>query len=127
MAEAEKKTKLIQRQKIMEKVLLALLPCIGGAVYFFGWYCLFIILLANITGFVTEYIFTRSLNTPVSEAVFVTATLFALVMPPTVPWYVAVFGIVFAIMFGKMVFGGLVKIYLILQLPEGPSFMFVFQ
>ncbi|MBN1796072.1 MAG: RnfABCDGE type electron transport complex subunit D [Sedimentisphaerales bacterium] len=100
---------MIQRQKIMEKVLLALLPCIAGAVYYFGWYCLFIIALANITGFVIEYIFARRLNKPVSEAVFVTSTLFGLVMPPTVPWYVVIIGMVFAIMFGKMVFGGFGK------------------
>lgn len=109
MPEAKKKIKLVQRQKVMEKVLLAMVPCIAGAVYYFGWYCLFIIFLSNITGFITEYIFARRLNKPVSQAVFVTGTLFALVMPPTVPWYVVVFGMVFAVMFGKMVFGGFGK------------------
>ena len=109
MAEVVKKNKLLQHQKPMDKVLLSLIPCIAGAAYFFGWYCLFIIMLANVTGFITEYIFARRLNKPVSEAVFVTGTLFSLVMPPTVPWYVVVIGMIFAVMFGKMVFGGFGK------------------
>jgi Na+-transporting NADH:ubiquinone oxidoreductase subunit B len=90
----------------MRRVLLALVPCIAGAVYFFGWYCLFIVILANVTGFITEYIFARRNEKPATEAVFVTGTLFALVMPPTVPWYVVMIGMIFAVMFGKMVFGG---------------------
>ncbi len=106
---AKKKSKFLQKQTIMHRVLLALVPCIAGAVYFFGWYCLFVIILANATGFITEYIFTRRNKKPATEAVFVTGTLFALVMPPTVPWYVVVIGMVFAVMFGKMVFGGFGK------------------
>jgi Na+-transporting NADH:ubiquinone oxidoreductase subunit B len=103
------KVKILQKQTVMRRVLLALVPCIAGAVYFFGWYCLFVVILANITGFVTEYIFTRRNEKPATEAVFVTGTLFALVMPPMVPWYVVVIGMVFAVMFGKMVFGGFGK------------------
>jgi Na+-transporting NADH:ubiquinone oxidoreductase subunit B len=53
-----------------------------------------------------EYIFTRSRGEPVSEAVFVTTTLFALVMPPTVPLHVLTIGVVFAVMFAKEIFGG---------------------
>jgi Na+-transporting NADH:ubiquinone oxidoreductase subunit B len=55
---------------------------------------------------VTEYIFARSRGDAVSEAVFVTTTLLALVMPPTVPWHVLTVGTVFAVMFTKEIFGG---------------------
>ncbi len=114
MAEAAKakpkaEPKLLQKQGAMSRVPLALVPCTAGAVYYFGWYCLFLVVLANLTGFIVEYIFARRAGKPVSEAVFVTATLFALVMPPIVPWYVVVIGMVFAVMFGKMVFGGFGK------------------
>ncbi|MFA7486185.1 MAG: RnfABCDGE type electron transport complex subunit D, partial [Phycisphaerae bacterium] len=85
-AAGKKPVKLLQKQPVMRRVLLALVPCICGAIYYFGWYCLFVIALANITGFTVEFIFTRRRNKPVTEAVFVTSTLFALVMPPTVPW-----------------------------------------
>jgi Na+-transporting NADH:ubiquinone oxidoreductase subunit B len=103
---SKSKVKLLQKQGAMRRVLIALIPCVAGAVYYFGWYCLFLIVLANLTGFIVEYIFARRAGKPVSEAVFVTGTLFALVMPPTVPWYVVIIGMVFAVMFGKMVFGG---------------------
>ncbi len=102
----KKPVKLLQKQPVMRRVLLALVPCVCGAVYYFGWYCLFVIALANLTGFIVEFIFTRKRNKPVTEAVFVTCTLFALVMPPTVPWHVVIIGAAFAIMFAKEVFGG---------------------
>lgn len=90
----------------MRRVLLALLPCVAGAVYFFGWRSLVVVAWAAIVGFVVELIFTRSRREPVSEAVFVTTTIFALIMPPTVPWHVLTIGIIFAVMFTKEVFGG---------------------
>ena len=90
----------------MRRVLLATLPCIGGAVYFFGWRSLVVVGVSCVAGFLTEYAFCRRRNEPVSEAVFVTAVLFALVMPPTVPWHVVVVGVVFAIVFSKEAFGG---------------------
>lgn len=102
----KKSVKILQKQPPMRRVLLALLPCIAGAVYYFGWYCLFVIALANIIGFITELIFTRRRGKPVTEAVFVTCTLFALVMPPSVSWHVVIVGTIFAVMFTKEVFGG---------------------
>ena len=90
----------------MRRVLLAMLPCIAGAVYFFGWRSLFVVAFSSIVGFVVELIFTRLRGEPVSEAVFVTTILFALVMPPTIPLHVLTIGIVFAVMFTKEVFGG---------------------
>ncbi|MBN2315931.1 MAG: RnfABCDGE type electron transport complex subunit D [Sedimentisphaerales bacterium] len=91
---------------MMRRVLLALLPCVAGAIYFFGWRSFVVVLWAAAVGFLTEQIFTHRRNEPVSEAVFVTTTLFALVMPPTVPWHVLTIGVVFAVMFTKEVFGG---------------------
>ncbi len=106
MAPKGKNTRLLKKQLNMRRVLLALVPCVCGAVYFFGWRSLFMVTVAAAVGFGVEYIFTRLRNEPVSEAVFVTTTLFALVMPPTVPWHVLVIGVVFAVMFTKEVFGG---------------------
>ena len=106
MPENKKSRKILQKQVAMRRVLLALLPCIAGAVYFFGWRCLAVVAWAAAVGFLTEYIFTRQRGTPVTEAVFVTTTLLALVMPPTVPWHVLTVGTVFAVMFAKEIFGG---------------------
>jgi Na+-transporting NADH:ubiquinone oxidoreductase subunit B len=102
----KKPVQILLKQKIMSRVLLALVPCVAGSVYYFGWRCLWIICLAAVVGFITEYIFTRRRGEPVTEAVFVTTTIFALIMPPTVPWHVVIIGVAFAVMFAKEVFGG---------------------
>ena len=98
--------KTLSKQLIMRRVLLALFPCMAGAVYFFGWRSLFLIVWAAGVGFVAELIFTRLRREPVSEAVFVTTTIFALIMPPTVGLHVLTIGTIFAVMFVKEVFGG---------------------
>jgi len=87
-------------------MILALVPCIIASIYFFGWRSLFIVIVSCIVGFGTEYIFTRRRGEPVSEAVFVSSIIYTLILPPTIPIHILIFGMVFAIMFGKMVFGG---------------------
>src|SRR4030042_930350 len=98
--------KVLLKQAIMRRVLLALVPCIAGSIYFFGWRSLFMVLIATLTGFAAEFLFTHKRNEPVTEAVFVTTTIFALIMPPTVPWHVLIMGVIFAVMFTKEIFGG---------------------
>jgi Na+-transporting NADH:ubiquinone oxidoreductase subunit B len=78
----------------------------AGAVYYFGWRSLAVILLSCATGFLTEYSFCRRRGEAVTQAVLVTSVIFALVMPPTVPFLVVVVGVVFSVLFGKEVFGG---------------------
>ncbi|NLF39085.1 RnfABCDGE type electron transport complex subunit D [bacterium] len=97
---------LLRAQKPMRKVMIATLPCIFGSIYFFGWRSLAVIIVSCAVAFTVEYLFCRRRGEPASEAVFVTGILFALIMPPTVPWHVVVIGAVFAIMFSKEVFGG---------------------
>lgn len=97
---------LFRRQPLMRRVILATLPCTAGSVYFFGWRSLAVIAVSCLAAFLTEYSFCRRRKEPVSEAVFVTGILYALVMPPTIPWHVLIIGIVFAIAFVKEAFGG---------------------
>ena len=106
MAGKKKPKRVLLKQLIMRRVLLALLPCVAGAVYFFGWRSLALVLWAAVVGFIVEYIFTRLRGEPVTESVFVTTTILALIMPPTVPWHVLTIGAVFAVMFTKEIFGG---------------------
>jgi len=98
--------KLARKQPSSRRVVLASLPCIAGGVYFFGWRSLAMVALACAVGFAAEWMFCRRRKEPVSEAVFVTAILFALILPPTVPWHVLVVGMLVAIIFAKEVFGG---------------------
>jgi len=60
----------------------------------------------TIAGLVTEYIMVRRRNASISMACFVTCMLYALSLPPLVPFWIAIVGIVVAILFGKEVFGG---------------------
>ncbi|MGE5294645.1 MAG: RnfABCDGE type electron transport complex subunit D [Solirubrobacterales bacterium] len=102
----KKPKRVLLKQSRMRRVLLALLPCMAGAVYFFGWRSLAMVLWAGAVGFAVEYIFTRHRGEPVTESVFVTTTILALIMPPTAPWHVLTIGTVFAVMFTKEIFGG---------------------
>jgi len=101
--------KLIKWQLPMKRVLYALTPIMAASVYFYGWRALVMLAVVNAAGFAAEYAFARSWKEPVSSAVFVTSCLFALSLPPTLPFWMAVLGVVFGITFGKMVFGGFGK------------------
>jgi len=109
MAETEKKKKkkpLVLVQKPMMRMTYVLIPVFLASVYFFGWRSLLIMAVVNVVGFLTEFLLTRSFKQQVSSAIFVTNILFALSLPPTIPIWIAAVGIVFGVVFGKMVFGG---------------------
>ncbi|MBN2009952.1 RnfABCDGE type electron transport complex subunit D [candidate division KSB1 bacterium] len=95
-----------QKQKVMRTVVYSLFPVIIGAIYFFGWISLAIVLISVITCVSTEWLFVRGKKGKVSEAVFVTAVLYGLTLPPTLPFYMVILGAIFGITFGKMAFGG---------------------
>lgn len=102
-----KRHPLIKKQKPMLMVVYALIAPAVASVYFFGWRSLLLLSVVNLAGFLTEYIFLRVYyREPVTSAVFVSSFLFALSLPPTIPIWMAIVGIVFGIAFGKMVFGG---------------------
>ncbi len=105
----KERQQLIRWQAPMSRVLYALVPAFLASVYFFGWRSLLVMLVVNAAGFLSEYLFCRHYREPVTSAVFVTSALFALSLPPTLPLWMAVVGIVFGVVFGKMVFGGFGK------------------
>lgn len=97
----------IMKQAVMNRVLYALLPLTLFSIYLFGWKVFAILLVSNLTAYITEYLFIRNKkNGKVTMAVFVTATLLALTLPPSIPLWIAAVGVIIAITFGKMVFGG---------------------
>jgi len=98
---------LILKQAVMNKVLYALIPLLIFAIYIYGWRAAAVVLVSNLAAFATEYLFIRTKKGgKVSMAVFVTGTLLAMTLPPTIPLWMAALGSVVAIAFGKMVFGG---------------------
>lgn len=94
------------KQPLMRKVLYALAPIILASVYFFGWRSLLLIIVSVLFGILAEWTFKRKSKKPVTEAVFVTAVLYSLTLPPATPFWVAAVGIIFGVVFGKEAFGG---------------------
>ncbi|MCX8057987.1 MAG: RnfABCDGE type electron transport complex subunit D [Spirochaetes bacterium] len=96
----------IQKQKPMTIVLISLIPIILFSTLIFGIKVLILLIINSIVAYICEYLFLYKKNEKVSEAVFVTSFLYTLTLPPTIPLYISLIGIVFAIVIGKMVFGG---------------------
>jgi len=94
------------KQAMMRKVIYALIPIIIVSIYFYGWRILSLIAIVSFFGALTEWIFVRKTTKKISEAVFVTSILYTLTLPPSTPYWIAVLGIIFGVLFGKMVFGG---------------------
>lgn len=105
----KKKKPLIMWQPPMINVLYALIPIMICSVYLFGWRSLAMLVLLNAVGFGVEYLFVRNDTKQVTSAVFVTSSLLTLSLPPTLPFWMGVVGVIFAVTFGKMVFGGFGK------------------
>lgn len=97
------------KQPMMRKVVYSLIPIQAAAIYFFGWRSLLLTLICIGAGVFAEWIFKSRQNKPVTEAVYVSAILYAMTLPPSTPFWIAAVGIIFGIIFGKEVFGGFGK------------------
>lgn len=96
--------------KIMGIVLLALLPASGYGIWHFGVNAAVIIVVSVATCVLTELVYELIMKQPVTIgdlSAAVTGLLLALNMPPTAAWWLPVIGGVFAIIFAKMLFGGI--------------------
>ncbi len=98
--------KLFLMQKAMLRVCYALVPIVIASVYLFGWRSLALLCVVFVFGISTEALFTLKKGKPITSAVFVTCMIFSLSLPPTIPFWMAVVGIVFGVALGKMAFGG---------------------
>ncbi|CCU78486.1 Electron transport complex protein RnfD [Halanaerobium saccharolyticum subsp. saccharolyticum DSM 6643] len=97
-------------KKIMWSVVLALLPAVFAAVYFFKARAISVVLTAVVGAVLTEYIFQKIRNKKITiedGSAVVTGLLLALTLPPSIPLWTAFFGSVVAIGLGKQVFGGI--------------------
>jgi Na+-transporting NADH:ubiquinone oxidoreductase subunit B len=94
---------------MMRTVIISLIPLIIAGTYFFGLRVLLLLAIVTIFGVATEYLFEKHYKRKISEAIFVTCILYTLTLPPTTPFWIAVTGIVFGVLFGKEVYGGFGK------------------
>jgi Na+-transporting NADH:ubiquinone oxidoreductase subunit B len=99
-------SKIFQKQPIMRKVVYALLVLLAYSTYLFGPRVLLVNAVVLAVGILTEWIFVRVRGKKVTEAVLVTSLLVGLSLPPAVPLWVAIIGVVVAVALAKEVFGG---------------------
>jgi electron transport complex protein RnfD len=100
----------ISISQIMWNVVLALLPALGGAVYFFGLRALIIVLLSVFASVGWEALSQKLLGKPISildGSAVITGLLLAYNLPPGVPFWIPIVGSLFAIVVAKQLFGGL--------------------
>lgn len=98
-------------QKIMGGVLLALLPPVIAAVWWFGWRALYLIILTTVFCVGAEalwcFLSGKPLKTVADGSAAVTGVLLALCLPVGVTWYIPLIGAFLAIWLGKQLYGGL--------------------
>ncbi len=97
-------------QRIMLDVIIALLPAMMAAIYYFRINAVKIIFLSVITAVLSEALFQKSNKQALTINDFsavVTGILLAFNMPPSAPWWLPVLGSIFAIVVVKQLFGGI--------------------
>jgi Na+-translocating ferredoxin:NAD+ oxidoreductase subunit D len=92
--------------RIMWSVVITLLPVVAASAYFFGPGALLIIAAATVGAMGTERVFGPGGALRDGSAA-ITGILLGLTLPPGFPLWMAFVGGVFAIGFGKLIFGGL--------------------
>jgi len=98
--------------RVMLQVIVALIPGTVAMVWYFGWGVVINMALASAFAVAAEAAAMKLRGRPVLPAVgdlsaVVTALLFAIAIPPTLPWWLTLIGVLFAILIVKQLFGGL--------------------
>ncbi|MDQ6988574.1 MAG: RnfABCDGE type electron transport complex subunit D [Mariprofundaceae bacterium] len=98
-------------QLTMLSVIIALLPASMVSVYLFGWLAALLITFCISACLLTEYICLKVMQQNMKRlwdgSAALTGLLLALVLPASVPWWMALFACVFAILITKQLYGGL--------------------
>jgi electron transport complex protein RnfD len=96
--------------RMMRTFLIGLIPPAVMALYLFGLRSLIIMVLAMATAVIVETVIERLTKQALTYKdchAILTGLMLALILPPSVPWWMPVVGASVAIILGKMVFGGL--------------------
>jgi electron transport complex protein RnfD len=97
-------------RKIMLAVIIALVPSTIYGVYLFGFHALLVVLASVVGAVGSEWLFrlaTRQESHLSDCSAIVTGLLLALVLPPSIPVWMAFLGAIVAIVVAKEFFGGL--------------------
>lgn len=96
--------------RIMLDVVIALIPALIVAIYFFGLRALIVVGMSVISCVLSEYIWQKMCKKPVTIydwSAVVTGILLGFNLPVTVPLWIPLIGGIFAIIIVKQLFGGL--------------------
>lgn len=98
---------------VMLDVVIALLPLVVAGYMAYGMHAITLTLVSIVSALVTELIFSslylKNYRTILDGSAVVTALLMVFTLSPATPWYMVSFGAAAAILFGKIVWGGLGK------------------
>lgn len=95
---------------IMFDVILALVPATAFGIYQFGFSAGVLVAVCILTAVLAEMLYQKAMHKKVTigdYSAVVTGLLLALNLPPTLPWWMAMVGTIFAIIVVKQLFGGL--------------------
>ncbi len=96
--------------RLMLDVVIALIPALAVGVAVLGIRALLVTLVSVVTAVAAEWLYnllTKKRNTLPDCSALVTGMLFAMTLPASVPYWVVVIGSAFAIVFVKLMCGGL--------------------
>ncbi len=93
-------------KRLMSMVIVALVPSMLAAFYFFGWRMVAMILVSYMAGGVVEVAFAMIRKEDICEGFLVTGMIFPLILPPTLPLWMLALGVAFGVFVGKELFGG---------------------
>lgn len=97
--------------RLMLLTLAALVPGIAAYTWVFGWGVLINLLVAATTAVTTEAVILKIRRQRLTQladgSALLTGTLLALCLPPLLPLWMVITGTLFALVFGKHVYGGL--------------------
>jgi electron transport complex protein RnfD len=91
-------------------ILLAALPAVLISVYFYGWSVIGIISLSISSAMLWEMAYNRVSRQPdtvIDGNAALIGLMFAMMLPPSLPWWVIVTGTFIAVIIGKQIYGGI--------------------
>lgn len=106
---APKVSKFKAMDRKMKLLNLSLLTLVLAGTVIFGIQVLFLTLTVIITDLILEIIFAYFRGKQIDEGWLYNALVLVLILPPTVPLWIAAVGAAFGVFFGKLVFGGYPK------------------
>lgn len=94
----------------MRDVLIALVPAALAALWYFRLEALLLMLICSLSAVFFEALSQKLMHRPLTikdGSALLTGLLLAFCLPPSLPWWLAIFGSFCAVVIGKQVFGGL--------------------